>query len=205
MHLKRSIGTWGLLFAAIGGIVGSGWLLGPFNAAQIAGPASILSWVIGGALMMVVAMTFAELSSTFPLAGGTVRFLQLSHGPLVSFTMAWVGWISAAAVAPIETMALLQYSSNYIPGLMHTVQGTNVLTLMGIFVAACLMLVMCFINAMGAKFLSKANASVVIFKVAIPVLTLRFSPKGRYSPYTSPMIASIKWMRGMSNITPDRA
>lgn len=172
MNLKRSIGTWGLLFAAIGGIVGSGWLMGPFNAAQIAGPASILSWVIGGALMMVVAMTFAELSSTFPLAGGTVRFLQLSHGPLVSFTMAWVGWISAAAVAPIETMALIQYASNYIPGLMHTVQETNVLTLTGIFVAGSLMLVMCFINAMGAKFLSKANSAVVIFKVAIPVLTM---------------------------------
>ena len=91
MPLKRSIGTMGLLFAAVGGIVGSGWLFGPYYAAQFAGPAAILSWVIGGALMMVIAMTFAELSSTFPLAGGTVRFLALSHGTMVSFSMGWIG------------------------------------------------------------------------------------------------------------------
>jgi len=85
MNLKRSIGTWGLLFAAVGGIVGSGWLFGPYYAARIAGPAAILSWVIGGCLMMVIAMTFAELSSTFPLAGGTVRFFATQSWPIGEF------------------------------------------------------------------------------------------------------------------------
>jgi amino acid transporter len=172
LDLKRTIGTWGLLFAAVGGIVGSGWLFGPYYLARFAGPASVLSWVAGGGLMMVVALTFAELSSTFPVAGGTVRFLQLSHGPMVSFTMAWIGWIAAAAVAPIETMALIQYASNYIPHLMYGIKGTHVLTTVGILVAASLMLVMCFINAMGAKFLSKTNSTVVVFKLMIPILTL---------------------------------
>lgn len=187
MNLKRTIGTWGLLFAALGGIVGSGWLFGPYYAARIAGPAAILSWVIGGCLMIVIAMTFAELSSTFPLAGGTVRFLQLSHGPLVSFTMAWIGWVSAAAVAPIETIALIQYASNYLPGLMQKVQGEHSLTVTGIFVAAFLMLVMCFINAMGAKFLSRANNTVVILKLMVPVLTLiiLFSIDFHVSNFTS--------------------
>ena len=187
MGLQRTIGTWGLLFAALTGMIGSGWLFGPFNAAQFAGPASVLSWVIGGILMMVIAITFAELSSTFPVAGGTVRFLQLSHGPLVSFTMAWVGWISAAAVAPIETMALLQYASNYIPGLMQKVNGTHVLTLLGMSIAVILMLLMCFINTMGAKFLSKTNATVTIFKFLVPVLTMivLFSMDFHVSNFTS--------------------
>src|SRR5262245_29050635 len=131
MALQRSIGTCGLLFAAVGGIVGSGWLFGPFYAAQFAGPASTLSWVIGGIFMIIIALTFAELFSMFPVAGVTVRFLQCSHGPLVSFTMAWIGWLSAAAVALIETMALIQYASNYIPGLMQKTGGTNVLTFAG--------------------------------------------------------------------------
>ncbi len=172
MNLRRSIGTWGLLLVAVGGMIGSGWLFGPFYAAQFAGPASVLSWVIGGVLMMVIAVTFAELSSTFPVAGGTVRFLQLSHGPLVSFAMAWISWISAAAVAPIETMALIQYASNYTPGLMEKMANTHVLTPLGIGIACTLMLVMCYINVMGAQFLSRTNAVVVIFKILIPVLTL---------------------------------
>ncbi|MCH9770397.1 MAG: APC family permease [Gammaproteobacteria bacterium] len=172
MTLKRSIGTWGLLFAAVGGIIGSGWLFGPFYAAQEAGPAALLSWVIGGGLMMVIAMTFAELSSTFPVAGGTVRFLHLSHGPLVSYTMAWIGWLSAAAVAPIETMALLQYASNYFPTLMHLVHGTHVLSGMGFIIAAVLMLLMCVINAIGVHFLAKTNSLVVVLKLVVPVVAI---------------------------------
>ena len=172
MSLQKNIGTWGMLFAAAGGMVGSGWLFGPFYVAQFAGPAAIMSWVIGGLLMVVVAMTFAELSSTFPMAGGTIRFLHLSHGPLVSFTMAWIGWLSSVAVAPIETMALLQYASNYMPWLMKTVSGAKVLSNAGMAAAAFLMMLMVMVNIFGVKLLSKANIAVVSIKIAIPLLTM---------------------------------
>jgi len=112
MSIKRSIGTWGLLLTGIAGIMGSGWLFAPYFVAKAVGPASILSWVLGGFFMILIAMTFAELSSAFPMTGGSVRFLQLSHGTLISFTMAWIGWLSAVSVAPIETMASLHYASN---------------------------------------------------------------------------------------------
>lgn len=174
MHLKRSITIPGLLFAAIAGIMGSGWLFGPFFAAKIAGPAAILSWVLGGGLMILIAITFAELASAFPVAGGSVRFLQFSHGPLVSFTMAWIAWLSSAAVAPIETLAILQYISSYYSGIMHTVSGVSVLTDKGIAYAALLMLLMCVINYFGVRFLSKANSIVVFFKLAVPTITIVF-------------------------------
>lgn len=171
MKIQRSIGTFGLLFAALGGIIGSGWLFGPFYAAQIAGPAAVISWIIGGALMMVVALTFAELASSFPMVGGTVRFLHLSHGPLVSYTMAWIGWLSSAAIAPVETMALLQYMANYAPWLIHVANGAKVLTLPGMLIASVIMLIMCVINAVGAKILAKTNSVVVILKLLIPMAT----------------------------------
>ncbi len=172
MNLKRHIGTPGLLFAAMGGVLGSGWLFGPFFAAQVAGPAAIISWVLGGLLMMVVAFTFAELSSTFPVAGGSVRFLQLSHGSLVGFTMAWIAWLPSAAVAPIETMALIHYATNYIPGLMHDVNNVHILSGEGMAVAAILMFVMCVINSYGVKLLSKTNNAVMVFKLTVPILTI---------------------------------
>lgn len=172
MTLQRSMTTTGLLFAAIAGIMGSGWLFGPFFAAKIAGPAAILSWVIGGGMMMFVALTFAELASSFPMTGGTARFLQLSHGPLVSFTMAFVAWLSAAAVAPIETMALLQYLTNYVPWLMHQVGSTHLLTLPGMIIAAAIMLVLSAINALGVKLLSKTNTLIVFCKLGIPIIVI---------------------------------
>lgn len=172
MKLQRSIGTLGLLFSAIGGIIGSGWLLGPMFAAQIAGPAALLSWVIGGLVMMVIALTYAELASMLPVPGGMVRFLQFSHGTFSSYTMGWIGWLASAAVPPVETMALMHYVNNYVPGLMHTVAGTPLLTGLGFFVAVVLLFIMCIVNFFGVKLLSSTNSFMVFLKLIFPLITI---------------------------------
>lgn len=168
---KRSIGKVGLLFTAVGSIIGSGWLFGPYYASQIAGPAALLSWVIGGLLMIIIALTFAELSAMLPVVGGIARFSHFSHGTFVSFTMSWCGWISSIVVAPIETTAMLQYASAYLPELAKNVGTTHELTSFGILVAALLMLLMCYLNWLGMRLITKTNAAIVFLKVGIPVLT----------------------------------
>ncbi|TAK74147.1 MAG: amino acid permease [Gammaproteobacteria bacterium] len=172
MNFQRTIGPLGLLFAGISSVIGSGWLFGPLFAAQIAGPAAVISWVLGGLLMMVIALTFAELSSAFPVAGGMIQFAQQSHGPLMSFMIGWMVWISSVAVAPVETMGLLQYSANYLPGLMITVQHTHVLTYLGIVAAAAIMMVMCVLNFYGARFFSRSNSIIAAIKLIVPLSTV---------------------------------
>lgn len=172
MRFKRSIGLYGLLFAGIGSVIGSGWLFGPLYAAQLAGPAAIISWIIGGLLMIIIALTFAELGSAFPVAGGMVQFAQFSHGPLVSFMTGWMLWISSVAVAPVETMAILQYAANYIPGLVTKIQNVHVLTYTGIIVAAGVMLIMCILNYYGARFFSHLNSTITVIKLIVPIATV---------------------------------
>ncbi len=182
MKLKRSIGFVGILFTAIGSMIGSGWLFGPFYAAKLAGPLAIIAWCIGGILMMFIAMTFAELASTMPISGGTARYAHFSHGTLVSFTMSWCGWLASIVVAPIETMALLQYLSNYLPWLVHDLGSTHILSSIGIVIAAVIMLFMCFLNYLGILWVTKTNNTIVFFKIAVPLLTavtllfLKFQP-----------------------------
>ncbi len=127
MQFQRSISTFGILFAGIGSVNGSGWLFWPLFTAQIAGPAAVLSWIVRGILMLIIALTFAELGSAFPIAGGMVQYTQYSHGPLVSFMTGWMVWISSVAIAPVETLSIMQYAANYIPDLMHKTDGANVL------------------------------------------------------------------------------
>ena len=76
----RSIKKFSLLATSIAGIIGSGWLFGPFYAAKIAGPAAVLAWLLAGCLMMVVAYTFVIMTTRMPIAGGTVRFFQINQG-----------------------------------------------------------------------------------------------------------------------------
>ncbi len=194
MPLKRGISRVGLMCAAIGGIVGSGWLLGPLYAAQYAGPAAILAWAFGGILMMFIALTFAELASTFPVAGGMARFAHYSHGTITSFTLAWVGWLASLMVAPIETMAALQYAGNYIPGIIiRHAQGAD-LTRLGLGAATVVMLLLCCLNFYGVKYLSKSNIGIVLWKLIIPVITIiylvhahfdwnNFHGQGGFAPY----------------------
>jgi amino acid transporter len=172
MNFLRTISPIGLLLAGIGSVIGSGWLFGPLYAAEVAGPAAVLSWIIGGTLMIVIALTFAELGSAFPVAGGMIQFAEFSHGSLVSFMIGWMVWISSVAVAPVETLGLLQYIANYIPGLMTSIKGTHVLTHLGIFVAASIMFLMCVLNYFGAQFFSRSNSVITALKLIVPILTI---------------------------------
>lgn len=172
MKFQRVIGPFGLLLAGISSVIGSGWLFGPLYAAQIAGPAAVVSWIIGGLLMIIIALTFAELGSTFPVAGGMIQFAQYSHGPLVSFMIGWMVWISSVAVAPVETMGLIQYAANYVPGLVEKVQDTRILTHLGILAAAIVMFVMCVMNYYGALFFSRSNSLITAIKLIVPIATV---------------------------------
>lgn len=172
MKFNRSIGPFGLLFVGISSVIGSGWLFGPLYAAQIAGPAAVISWIIGGLLMIVIALTFAELGSAFPSAGGMIQFAHDSHGPLVSFVIGWMVWVSSLAVAPVETLGLVQYSANYIPGVMEVVNNVHVLTYPGIVLSAAVMFIMCLLNYYGAKFFSRSNSVITSIKLIVPTTTV---------------------------------
>src|SRR6478735_12676852 len=89
-ELKRHVGVVGLLFASVGSIIGSGWLFGALNAATEAGPAAIISWALGGVLILLIALTYAELGVMFPLSGGVVRFPHMAFGHLASFSAGWI-------------------------------------------------------------------------------------------------------------------
>jgi amino acid transporter len=173
MNFKRRISLVGLLFAGISSVIGSGWLFGPLYAAQVAGPAACLAWAIGGILMLVIALTFAELGCAYPVAGGMIQYAQQSHGPLVSFVIGWMVWVSSVAVAPVETLGLLQYADNYLPNLMvKTLDGSRVLSSFGIICAALLMMLMVVLNFYGAKFFSRANNIITLIKLIVPISTV---------------------------------
>ena len=72
--LHRAVGLRGLTFISLGTMIGSGWLLGALTAAKVAGGASLISWIIGAAVLAVIALVHAELGSTYPVSGGTTLF-----------------------------------------------------------------------------------------------------------------------------------
>jgi amino acid transporter len=170
--LRREVGLVGLLFVAVGSIIGSGWLFGALTASQIAGPAVMISWVMGGGAMLLLALVHAELGGMYPVAGGSARFPHIAFGSLSGFAGGWFAFLGAVTTAPIEVEAAIQYSSNYLSGLTTTSGGTPVLTFEGYIVAGVLMLIFSIINVLGVRWLSETNKVVVWWKIFVPVLTV---------------------------------
>ncbi|HEY8675050.1 MAG TPA: APC family permease [Candidatus Dormibacteraeota bacterium] len=168
-QLRREVGLTALMFISLGSIIGSGWLLGALLAAQIAGPASLVSWILGGAIIALLALIHAELGAAYPMAGGTARFPHLVFGSIPGFTAGWAAWLQAVTIAPIEVEAALSYLNNKAPGL---VKADMTLTGEGLLVSAALMFAFTVLNILGVRWLAESNKITVIWKTAIPVLTV---------------------------------
>lgn len=174
-RLRRDVGLVGLTFVSLGSIIGSGWLLGALGAAKVAGPASLLSWILAGLVIVVLALIHAELGAAYPVSGGTARFPHFVFGPLGGFTAGWMAWLGSVTLAPIEVEAALQYLSNKIPDLIRLAgapPGTPVLTGWGLVAAAVLMLGFTLVNILGVRWLSETNKAAVWWKVLVPLLTI---------------------------------
>ncbi len=168
--LRRDAGKFGLLFASLGGMIGSGWLFSAMNAARIAGPASIISWFIGGAAVLLLAFVYAELTTMFPKPGAVIVFPKLCHGHLAAQIMSWVNFLAYVSVAPVEAVAVVSYTNNYLPGLV--VPETGVLTLPGVAAAAALMALFIVINLLAIRLVLAVNNAITWWKLAVPALTV---------------------------------
>jgi amino acid transporter len=187
-RLQRSVGLYGLMMVSLGSIIGSGWLLGALNAAERAGPASVLSWMLAAGMLALLALVYAELGATYPVAGGGARFPYYSHGPIAGFTAGWASWLQAVFIAPIEILAAITYVNsvgwvNARFSMIYKVgEKAGLLNGTGLCVALVLMVLFTAMNLAGAKFLSDSNVIVVLWKTAVPVLAVGVVAARQFNP-----------------------
>lgn len=172
MAFKRHVGAGGILFASIGAMVGSGWLFSPLYAAQMAGPAALLSWLIAGIFTLIIALNFAELGTLFPIAGGVASYPYFTHGKFVGFLLGWISWTTMVVIPPIEVQAAIQYGSNFFPSLYNKQGTAHELTSIGYVCAAVLMLFLVYVNNRGVKFMSDTNKYFSIWKIIVPIIAI---------------------------------
>ena len=89
-ELKRVLSYPVLLLIVINSILGTGIFFLPAMGAKIAGPASIISWLVLSVISIYMAMVFGELASMFPEAGGVYEFCKNAFGRFPSFLIGWL-------------------------------------------------------------------------------------------------------------------
>jgi APA family basic amino acid/polyamine antiporter len=88
--LVKSLGPVDLIFLGLGGIIGTGiFVLTGLAAAQYAGPAITLSFLLGGIACVFTALAFAELASMLPVSGSAYSYAQVTVGEGISMLVGW--------------------------------------------------------------------------------------------------------------------
>ncbi|APW99141.1 amino acid transporter [Halobiforma lacisalsi AJ5] len=99
-ELAKDLGLISALAIGIGTMIGAGIFVLPGVAAQEAGPVVVLSFVIGGLIAMINALSVSELGTAMPKAGGAYYYINRALGPLfgsISGMGDWMGLAFASA------------------------------------------------------------------------------------------------------------
>src|SRR5690606_36404769 len=125
-NLVRVLARWDVIALAFGAMIGWGWiaLTGQFIINAGSGGA-MLAFVIGGAAIGVIGLTYAELASAMPQVGGALVYSYRALGHLPSFVCTWAlvfGYVSVVAFAAVALPTVTQLVfPNYAVGHLWTI------------------------------------------------------------------------------------
>lgn len=109
--LRRVLSRWQLLGIGIGAIIGSGIFVIPGPAAaQFAGPAIVVSFIIAAAGCALAGLCYAELAAMVPNAGSAYAYSTLAFGRLAGWVVGWLlilEYLFAAAIVAQSCIAYL--------------------------------------------------------------------------------------------------
>src|SRR3984885_2779056 len=115
---KRALGIWAAISIVIGTVIGSGIFRVPQSMILDVGsvPMVFVAWVVGGALSLAGALTYAELAAAMPGAGGEYVYLTEAYGPLWGFLYSWTQmWVAKSGSIATLATAFFEYTAHFVP------------------------------------------------------------------------------------------
>ena len=169
----------------VSSLLGSGIFVIPGLAARIAGPASIVSWIILSVASYPFAYTFAKLSARRPESGGIYVFAREGLGIGASAATAWLFLAWAILGAPAATVAAASYLTFVFP-----------MSRLDVFVVAAGILIAAFVvNYLGIRFTGRVQiATVAAILAALTIAVVASVPSvspGNYAPFLPNGLTSV--------------
>lgn len=183
--LKRTLGPWNLVFLGIGCIIGAGIYVMTGNAAaNFAGPAVMLSFIVAGLACAFAGLCYAELASTMPVAGSAYTYSYATMGEVIAWVMGWllvleygvaaatvaVGWSGymvsfmrdmGIVISPEYAASLIQFTADESGAMAFRATGDiNLVAMIGILLVTALLVI-------GISESATVNNVIVFIKVGV--------------------------------------
>jgi amino acid transporter/nucleotide-binding universal stress UspA family protein len=171
--LSRNLNLFTITMIGIGGMIGAGIFVLTGIAAGVAGPALILAFALNGIITSFTAMSYAELGSAFPDAGGGYLWVKEGLGGAQGYLSGWMSWSAHVAAGSLYALGFGRFASEMwiIAGL--STFGLSV-TQMTLIFMTLVILVFTFINYWGASETGTIGNIVTIIKIVILLLFVLF-------------------------------
>jgi APA family basic amino acid/polyamine antiporter len=117
-ELSRELTLFHITMMGLGMMIGAGVFIGIGNSISLAGPGGmLLTFSLNGVVAILTALSYAELSSAIPKAGGAYNFARLAFGRGTSFTAGWMEWFASSVAGSLYAVTFAIYTVRYFEGL----------------------------------------------------------------------------------------
>lgn len=108
---QRTVGLLGATGVGVGAIVGGGIFVLGGVAFQVAGPGAILAFALNGVIAVLTALSFAEMSTSFPESGGAYTFAKKVLSVRAAFAMGWVLWFAYIVAGVLYALGFAEFAA----------------------------------------------------------------------------------------------
>lgn len=196
--LKRTLGASNLIALGIGAIIGAGlFVRTAAAAAEAAGPAVTISFIIAAVGCAFAGLCYAEFASMIPIAGSAYAYSYLTMGELIAWIIGWALIMEYALGAATVSIAWSEYLNNLLGGQIpyewcHSPFETSlkgehgIINLPALFILLALTLLL----IRGMQESATVNMIIVFIKVAIVLAFIaigwQFIKPANHTPYLIP-------------------
>lgn len=193
--LKRTLGAWGLIALGIGAIIGAGlFSITGMAAANHAGPAITISFVVAALGCLFAGLCYAEFASMIPVAGSAYTYSYATMGEFIAWIIGWDLVLEYAVGAATVGISWSRYLVKFLedfnihipPSLTVGPWDGGIINLPAVFIIVLMSLLL----MKGTKESAFVNAIIVGLKLAVVfvfiILGWKYINNDNYTPYLIP-------------------
>jgi amino acid transporter/nucleotide-binding universal stress UspA family protein len=181
VQLARRLGLFEATMIGVGAMIGAGIFVLTGIAVGNAGPAAVLAFALNGVVTIFTALSYAELASAIPEAGGGYSFIKKVMPNSIAFISGWMLWFAYIVACSLYAKGFgsyfLEFFERFIPSVTHHVidffgrnPSVDLLTvLIGILFLT--------INIIGTHATGKTENVITLAKIAILSVFIFFGVK----------------------------
>ncbi len=192
VSLSRDLGLIDITLLGIAAMIGAGIFALIGIASGIAGPAILLAFLLNGIIATLTGLSYAELGSAVPEAGGSYVWVKEALGDFAGFLAGWCSWSANSIACALYAVTFGAFLSEAIVRMMGVPLPQSLVAKVS---SVAIVTFLTYVNYIGVKESGRVGGIVTALKVAI---LLAFSAFGIYKTLTRP-----NWVQAFTPFMPN--